>query len=69
MAIDEETLHYLEANRPPQIQSPAATEKALLSEQTRELPSAPASNNLRLPLKMSDSTTTKKQEPPRLLHP
>jgi hypothetical protein len=68
MAIDEETLHYLEANRPPHIASPASAEKQILTEQTRELPTAPASNSLRLPLKMSDTTPTKKQ-PPRLLHP
>lgn len=67
MPIDEETLHFVEANRSPHTPSPSAGERTLLNAQIRELPSAPASNNLRLPLKMSD--TTPKKQPPRLLHP
>jgi hypothetical protein len=64
MTIDEE-LHFLEANRPPHIPSSAAAERTLLNEQINDLPAAPASNNLRLPLKMSDT----KKQPPRLMHP
>lgn len=66
---EDDALHYLEANhRPSYISSPEAEERRLLNEQIREnVTSAPRSGGARLPIKMSDTTTTKK--PPRLLHP
>ena len=63
MSHDEEALHTL----PPRIPSPTATARQLVNEQITNLPPAPTSNNIRLPIRMSD--TTQKKQPPRLLHP
>lgn len=66
MLTDDDPLHYLEASY---ISPPETDERRLLNEQTREtLPQEPRSAGVRLPIKMSDTTPSKKQ-PPRLLHP
>jgi hypothetical protein len=71
MPVEEDALHYLEANhRPTYVSSPEAEERRLLNEQIGEtlLQAAPKSSGIRLPVKMADTTPAKKQ-PPRLLHP
>ena len=71
MPADEDALHYLEANhKPSYTSSPDPEDRRSSSEVVGEsLPAGPKNNSgIRLPLKMSDTTSITKQ-PPRLLHP
>lgn len=65
MHVDEEALHIGEGSLSPQAPIPVADEKNLINAQIRNIPPAPSSNNIRLPIRMSDA----QKQPPRLLHP
>lgn len=71
MAIDEESLHFSDGGRTA-LASHSTTpvpedQRPTLSAKDISLPAPPMSNNLRLPIRITD--TAQKKQPPRLLHP